>query len=133
MQNILDDNEIINKEDGYQLREPKFIKRIRLFAILSLVNTIFLFLLSIGFGIYAIILLDYQYFSEGEIAICCCSAFFSLVGSFLLFQTYKNNNKFVNNSSDTSFLIKGMNYFFGFWITLIFNFVFMGLAIMIWA
>lgn len=132
MHDILDDNEIINQEDGYQLRKPKFIKRIRLFAILSLVNAVFLFLMSTGFVIYIKILLDYQYTQAGEIVICCCAAFFSFIGSIVLFQTYKNNNKFSKKPDDISFLIKGMNFFFGFWLVLIFNFVFMGIGLMIW-
>jgi hypothetical protein len=131
MDNILDDTEIIDQKDGYQLRQPKFIKRIRLFAILSLVNAVFLCLLSIGFIIYTIVLINYQYTNQGEVAMCCCSAFFSLIGSLILFQSYKNNNAFTKNPDDTSFLIKGMNYFFKFWLALIFNFFFMGLSLLI--
>ncbi|MGK0387320.1 MAG: hypothetical protein ACI94Y_000046 [Maribacter sp.] len=129
MQNILDDNEIIDQEDGYQLRQVKFIKRIRLFSIISLVNAIFLCLLSIGFIIYTIILIDYQYTNQGEVIMCSCGALFSLIGSLFLFKTYKNNNTFAKKPDDTSLLIKGMNYFFKFWLALIFNFVFMGLGL----
>ena len=112
---ILDDQETRSNNYIDFLFQDKFLKRIRFFSIISLINSIFLACISIGLLVYSLIASP-----RSEIIITLCFSGFAQFGGFLLFKTYRFSNQFIKNpTSQTHALSKSIQLFFFFWLAFI--------------
>lgn len=116
------DEEQLESTDAAQLHNPLFLKRLKIFSIVTLIHACALLLLFILFPLFFVVE-DSFLFPESVLLVY--SSLFALLGAILLFRTYHFIHKYIRKSKDLSDLGRGMHHFFIFWIVLIFGFLLM--------